>query len=151
MKKQIEIVYKWLQLTGNQFGNKEKLNLSIDLIDEEVKELKDANKEYNKFEIKDAIVDIFWVTLNNAYFNGISATELHDMFKSVFISNYSKFCKTLQEAENTIEAYKLGIHWDKMGEKIECIYELVKGLYVVKNAKTKKVMKSINYTPTNKL
>ena len=151
MKQTITSIYNWLDLAGFQFGDKSKLGLSLELIAEEVKELEDGNIMEDKFEIKDAIVDTFWVMCNNAYFNGITAKELSEMFNAVKRSNYSKFCTEVLEANQTCDAYEAGEHWDKKGTIYPCVVDTKEPYYIIKHAKTGKVLKSINYIPTKEL
>lgn len=143
-------IYEFLEISGVKFGNKLKVNLSISLIDEELIELKQGCINNDKEEIKDAIADLFVVLMNNAYYNNISIKEIEEMYNKVCISNKSKFCTSTVEASATVDAYKNGTHWDKLGTKIDCYYEKVGDYFIIKR-NDGKILKSINYKPVNKL
>ena len=139
--------YEWLELSGAKFGDTNKENLAISLIEEEFKELFEAYKNRNFEEIKDAYIDIQWVLLNLTYFMGISIQDLENFSRKVEISNYSKFCKSKEEAIETVYAYENGVHWDKEGIKIDCYFKQVGDYFVIKRSDNNKILKSINYTP----
>ncbi len=146
-----ENVYKWLELAGGKKGDLEKVELCKKLILEEIDELFIALEDNDLEEVKDAFVDIRWVTLNLTYFLGISLDELNDYARKIEISNYSKFCKNEQEALDTIYNYENGTHWDKMGEEIDCYFEKQGDFYIVKRRDNGKIMKSINYKSVRSL
>lgn len=143
-------IYIFLETGGNKYGDTSKKNLSIELIREEFKELTIASHENDRQEIKDAIGDLFFVIMNNAYFNGISVEEIEEIYEKICISNMSKFCTNQVEAQETVDAYQNGTHWDKLGTKIDCTWEFVNNYYIVKR-NDGKILKSINYKPVNKL
>lgn len=142
MKKSIRDVHNWLETAGHKFGDKGKLNLAIDLISEELQELKDAINNYDVEEIKDALTDLFWVQQNCSYFYGISPEELDEYAEAVSESNWSKFCTTEQDAIDTVEAYRSGTHPSKPNMRIDTYYEYVNGYYVIKRHDGK-VLKSL--------
>jgi hypothetical protein len=84
------------------------------------------------------------------YSVGVSPSDLNEFLRLVETSNYSKFCQTIGEAEQTVEAYKNGTHWDKPGDIIDCYFEQV-GVYFVILRKDGKVMKSISYKSLEQL
>lgn len=141
----IEKIYEWLELSGAKFGDSSKQDLALSLIKEEFEELFAAHKANDNKEIKDAYIDIIWVLSNLTYFRGISVDELHQYRNKVETSNFSKFCKTEQEALDTIYNYENGTHWDKLGTKIDCTYVKVNDYYIVKRLEDGKILKSINY------
>jgi hypothetical protein len=93
-------------------------------------------------EVKDAINDIDWVTRTASYFFGISTGDLEITSDKVMVSNYSKFCKTEEEAIKTVENYKT--------QEIDTFYEKQKDLYVIYRSDGK-IMKNINYLPVSEL
>ena len=151
MNKIITYVYTWLTTAGYKFG-KTKKELAISLIQEEFDELKNA-KTINE-EI-DAIIDLFWVILNYAFFVGISKEKLLEIEDEVKVSNFSKFCLTQTEALATIKAYSTGTHPDKKGICINTYYDKVEYdntiFYVVERLEDNKTLKSINYKPVTSL
>lgn len=121
------------------------VQLKVGLIDEELQELKEAIKSKNINDVRDALVDLRYV-LNGA----IVAFDLEEVhagdFHEVHASNQSKLCDTEEIAIATVNAYKNGVHPDKMGISIDCRY--VKnddGKYVVLRTVDDKYMKSIDY------
>lgn len=112
------------------------------LIKEEVDELLTAMENNDFTEICDGYFDVLWVVTQAAMLNGI---KLEDLLYAGFNSNMSKFCKTRQEAVDTVIAYELGKHPNKMGEQIDTRFEQVGDLYVVRRTSDNKVMKSINF------
>jgi NTP pyrophosphatase (non-canonical NTP hydrolase) len=143
-------IYKFLEISGAKLGDNFKVNLSLSLIDEELNELKQGCLNNDKEEIKDAIADLFFVIMNNAYFNNLNIKEIEEMYNKVCISNMSKFCSTVEEAEETVKHYLNGTHWDKLGVVIDCNWEYAEPFYIVKRIDGK-ILKNINYKPVNKL
>lgn len=123
MIEKIQNIYDWLKLSGHTFYNRENVPLAISLVDEEVLELKEAIESNNRFEVIDALEDIFWMCQNVAFFYGITPQELEDHSKKVFESNYSKFPQTKEEAETSVEMYRSGTHSSKLGTRIDTYYE----------------------------
>lgn len=138
-------VFNWLDVGGAVHGDDTFVPLAFDLVKEEVQELKEAITEGNKQEVMDAVADIFWVTMNVAYFYGISAEEMTEYFDKVSESNWSKYTTDEQVAIATVEAYNSGTHPDKPGVIIPTTYTKEGVWYVIRNAETGKILKSINY------
>lgn len=146
----INDVYNWLQTSGNKHGDTTKLLLSLNLIDEELNELKEAIHANNRNEIQDACLDIFWTTLNCAFFYGLTMEEVQSYVNKVSISNWSKFCTSQDMAEVTVDLYKKGEHPDKLGQKIDCYYERVGPFWIVKRTDGK-ILKSLKYIKVEEL
>lgn len=116
--------------------------LRIDLIKEELDELKEAIENKDMVEIGDALADILYVTYGAGVSFGI---DLDKAFDLVHTSNMSKLCKSEQEAKDTVEWYKK--------QKIQ-VYdspnyrpcESNHNLWTVYNESTGKILKSINYS-----
>lgn len=100
------------------------------------------NRERNLTEIRDGLADTY-VTLGNVAYD-LDITE--DDFEKVMKSNWTKFCNTEEEAQETVDLYMTGQHPDKPGEKIETYYEKGKNKYIVRK-KNGKIMKSYLYKP----
>ncbi|NDB84818.1 MAG: hypothetical protein EB127_19235 [Alphaproteobacteria bacterium] len=140
----VQDVYEWLSTAGTTV-DENMIPLSINLVDEEVDELKQAIANRDKKETMDAIADIFWVTMNVAYFSGINPREMFEYFDKVSDSNWSKFTTDEFTAQLTVEAYAEGTHPDKPGVKIDTQYDKVGMWYVIRNKETGKILKSIDY------
>ena len=124
--------------------NDEKLkNFRLSLIDEEVSELKEACKNNDFIEVIDACGDILYVVFGMCATYGININEA---FRIIHESNMSKLCKSEEEARETVEWYKQN---DKRYDSPA--YKLCNDTkhWMVYNESTKKVLKSINYTPAN--
>ena len=117
----------------------------LSLINEEVKELNDAIKNKDMTETLDALADIIYVVQGMGSSFGLNLDKAFDI---VHKSNMSKLCKTEEEAKRTVEYYKQNI--EKLGYTTPNYRLANDGInYVVFNESTKKILKSINYTPTN--
>lgn len=120
------------------------VELRLSLITEEVEELKQAIKEHDFTEVRDAIADILYVVYGMADSFGINA---NDDFSIVHNSNMSKLCNSEEEAKLTVKEYEKRY---KAGtspyDTPQYTYLENIGKWVVKNMSTGKVLKSINYT-----
>jgi NTP pyrophosphatase (non-canonical NTP hydrolase) len=94
--------------------------------------LKDTRKD-----LVDALVDIEWVVTNTLYFYNILLEEYQKQFDTVTDSNYSKFCKTEEEAKQSCQAYS-----DK---GIETYYIGRNGLFIILRKEDNKILKGINF------
>lgn len=141
----IEDVFKWLDVAGIQCEDSlSQRALGLSILDEEFKELWQGLVTGDKKEIMDGGTDFLWVFANNLRFHGISLEEFLEYAKKVSESNWSKFCSTLEEAQETIDAYQEGRHPNKPGECINCYFTKVGDKFVVYRHDGK-VMKSINF------
>ena len=148
MKESIQNIHTWLETAKPEFGSKEKLALSVNLIHEELKELSDSLCDHNRDEIIDAVADLWWVINNVTYYYGISPVEIESHLEKVKTSNFSKFCKTLDEAIETVKAYKFGDHPSKPNQNIETYYEYTNNEeypFVVLRKSDDKILKSLYY------
>ena len=142
----IKDIFDWLQTGGikNENTGSQK-NLGLDILKEEYEELVSGLIKEDKEEILDGAVDLVWVLCNNLLFNEISYEEFMEYFHKVSMSNWSKYCTTQEVAEETVKAYMEGTHPNKMGQKIDCYWECVKGIYVIKRMDGK-ILKSLYFT-----
>ena len=74
----------------SEFPNEKVTKLRVDLIQEELNELKEAIKDNNIVEVADALTDILYVTYGAGHSFGI---DLDKCFKEVQKSNMSKLDK----------------------------------------------------------
>lgn len=95
-------------------------------------------------ELRDACADLRVVMGNLIHFSGLRE-RFNEDFEEVMKSNFSKYCKTEEEAAETVKLYSEGTHPNKMGEKIDTFYEKVGDYYIIKNKETKKILKSVNF------
>lgn len=142
----IKDIFDWLQTGGIKYENTpEQKNLGLDILKEEYEELVEGLIKEDRNEILDGAVDEIWMIVNNLIFNGITYEEFMEYFQKVSMSNWSKYCTTQEVAEETVSAYQNAVHWDKPGIKIECYWEQVGNVYVIKR-NDGKILKSLYYT-----
>ena len=127
----------------NLFDSDPKLvKYRLDLITEEVDELKDAIEKKDFKEVIDALSDILYVTLGAFTAYGINADEAFELVQK---SNMSKLCVSEEEAKLTVESYKLDDRYDSPTYRLSD-----DGIrYIVYNESTCKILKSINYNPVS--
>lgn len=114
----------------------------LDLINEEVEELKEAIQNKDFKETIDALSDILYVVYGAFGAFGINADIA---FELVHKSNMSKLCKTKEEAIETVESYKKDSRYDSPAYRLSDDEKH----YVVYNQSTSKILKSINYSPVS--
>ena len=118
--------------------------LRIDLIKEELDELKEAIENNDMVEVGDALADILYVTYGAGVSFGI---DLDKAFDLVHESNMSKLCESEQEAIETVEWYRKNSKVYDSPEYRPC--KSNPNLWTVYNKSTGKILKSINYSPVN--
>ena len=123
-------------------SNTNLIKFRLSLIEEEFQELKDALKDKDISETRDAIADILYVVYGAAKAFGIDADK---DFDEVHNSNMSKFCLSEEEARHTVQWYKI----NKSCLYDSPVYEKIENVWVVKNRSTGKILKSIKYKPVS--
>lgn len=124
-------------LENPQIPSKERAELRVRLLQEELDELKEALSQKDLTEVADALCDLQYV-LNGAILEFGMASRFESLFEEVHRSNLSKACKDQNEAEQTLEQYK------KKG--IACYTKELNGKFNVYRTKDDKVLKSLNYS-----
>ena len=121
--------------------DKKRCDLRINLIEEELKELKEAIANDDLVEVADAFCDIQYV-LSGAILEFGLGEKFKGLFDEVQRSNMSKTCKTMEEAEATQEHYS---------QKDGTVSEIVSRgeEYIVYRKADGKVLKSVNYSPAD--
>lgn len=118
--------------------SKDRCDLRINLLQEELNELKEAIEENDLVEIADALSDIQYV-LSGAVLEFGLGTRFKALFDEVQRSNMSKTCKSLEEAQKTQEHYR-------KTKDTESFIEEKNGEYLVFRQSDQKVLKSVNYS-----
>jgi NTP pyrophosphatase (non-canonical NTP hydrolase) len=114
--------------------NEKELHLGLKLILEELDELKDALRKRDLTEVKDAGGDLIWVVTRLMQTCGIDTEKVLD---AIYESNMSKSCKTIEEARESVKAYK---------EKgIPTFIKENNGFFFVHREVDSKLLKSINF------
>ena len=115
--------------------------LRVELISEELNELKEAIANNDLVEVADALCDIQYVLSGAVHEFGMSEKFVR-LFNEVQRSNMSKACETKEEAEATIKYYK-----EEKGT--DSFYEEKEGKFLVYREGDRKTLKSINYSPAD--
>ncbi|HMG14769.1 MAG TPA: nucleoside triphosphate pyrophosphohydrolase family protein [Saprospiraceae bacterium] len=119
--------------------SKERSLLRINLLEEELKELKEAIEANDLVEVADAFCDIQYV-LSGAILEFGMGKKFRKLFKEVQRSNMSKACQDLQEAEDTLNHYR-------ELKDTEGYIKPKEDKYLVYRKSDHKVLKSIKYSP----
>ena len=120
---------------------RERCNLRVSLLAEELQELKQAIEDNNLVEIADALCDLQYV-LSGAILEFGLADKFKALFDEVHRSNMSKACKSEEEAQNTIQHYQKNHQCDAYHREEE-------SLFLVYRRNDNKTLKSINYSPAD--
>lgn len=115
--------------------------LRINLLQEELNELKEAIEDNDLVEVADALADIQYV-LSGAILEFGLGEKFKAIFDEVQRSNMSKTCKDMDEAIATKE------HYEKKKGMLSEIKES-NGEYLVYRIADGKVLKSVNYSPAD--
>lgn len=121
--------------------DKNRCELRVSLLQEELNELKEAIENKDLVEVADALCDLQYV-LSGAVLEFGLGEKFVELFNEVQRSNMSKACSSKQEAEATVKHYK-----DKDGTDAEIKQD--GDLYKVYRISDNKVLKSINYSPAD--
>lgn len=122
------------------FPPKERCELRLNLLQEELDELRTAIDDKDLVEVADALADLQYV-LSGAILEFGLGDRFKTLFEEVHRSNMSKTCRTLAEAEATVN------HYATLGQagKIEKVGEV----YLVYRSGDRKVLKNLAYSPAN--
>lgn len=127
-------------LKSPQIPSKERCELRISLLQEELNELKAAIEDNDMVEIADALCDLQYV-LSGAVLEFGLGEKFSALFNEVQRSNMSKACSNQQEAADTIAFYQ---------EKGEEAYLEISGDKINVHRKSDhKVLKNKYYSPAN--
>jgi predicted HAD superfamily Cof-like phosphohydrolase len=118
---------------------RERANLRVSLLAEELKELQQAIEDNDLVEVADALCDLQYVLAGAILEFGL-ADRFKSLFDEVHRSNMSKACKTIDEAEQTIAHYLAK-------DNTEAHYKEMDGLFLVYRTADNKTLKSIAYSP----
>lgn len=120
---------------------KDRCALRVNLLQEELNELKEAIGENDLTEVADALADLQYV-LSGAILEFGLADSFKEVFDEVQRSNLSKACSSESEAVATQEAYQ-------RKDGTESYIEKVNGKFVVYRKGDHKVLKSTRYSPAD--
>ena len=119
----------------------DRCQLRVNLIEEELDELRHAIKHNDLVEIADALCDIQYV-LSGAVLEFGLGDKFKALFDEVQRSNMSKSCRSLEEAQATQQHYL-----DRDGT--ESYVRQEGDVWLVYRTSDNKTLKSINYSPAD--
>jgi predicted HAD superfamily Cof-like phosphohydrolase len=119
----------------------ERCRLRIALLEEELKEFREAIAHGDLVEIADALCDMQYV-LSGAVLEFGLGEKFKALFDEVQRSNMSKTCHSLEEAEATVRHYE-------QTRGYECYIQQEGDAYLVYRKGDHKTLKSINYSPAD--
>jgi len=121
--------------------HRDRCALRLSLLEEELKELREAIDQKDIVAVADAFCDLQYV-LSGAILEFGLGEKFKALFDEVQRSNMSKTCKSMEEAESTKSYYKLERGMDSVirqsGDE-----------FLVYRKSDGKVFKSVNYSPPN--
>ncbi len=120
-----------------QIPSRDRCKLRVDLLQEELDELKEAIKDNDLVEVADALSDLQFV-LNGAVLEFGMSDKFDDINDEVYRSNMSKACKNKEEVQLTQKFY--------LNRGIETIVEENDNVHIVKRKSDNKILKNINYS-----
>jgi len=120
--------------------DQDRCDLRIELIQEELNELRQAIIDNDLVEVADALCDIQYVLAGAVLEFGLGH-NFATLFAEVQRSNMSKACETKEVAEKTVA------HYAKQGTDAYIIAS--DGKYLVYRKADNKTLKSIKYSPAN--
>ena len=124
-----------------QIPSKERCDLRINLMQEELDEIKVAIENNDFVEISDGLCDLMYVLCGSILEFGLK-DKFNELFNEVHESNMSKACSSEKEASETVTHYKLK-------DGTEAHYKEIDGKWLVFRDSDNKVLKSVDYTPAN--
>lgn len=124
-----------------QIPSKERCQLRVSLLQEELEEIKDAIEKEDVVEIFDGFVDLLYILVGSCLEFG-GKEKFNELFEEVHRSNMSKACNSHQEAIETL------LHYKKK-DGTEGYYKEVDGKWLVYRKEDDKILKSVNYSPAN--
>ena len=138
---QFHELFKQPILTEPAIPSKDRSSLRVDLLQEELDELRIAIEKKDIVGVADALADIQYVLSGTVLEFGL-ASRFGWILNEVHRSNMSKACDTQEEAVRTIERYR--------NEEGVTAYAYQDGdKWIVRRVLDNKTLKSINYSPAN--
>ena len=128
-------------LSSPEIPPKDRCDLRVELIREELNELAEAIENKDLVEVADALCDIQYV-LSGAVLEFGLGDKFVTLFEEVQRSNMSKACKTEQEAQATVKHYT-------ENKNTPCYYKEADGKFLVYRESDNKTLKSVNYSPAD--
>jgi len=128
-------------LTEPQIPSSKRCELRINLMQEELNEIKEAIENNDLVEVSDGLCDLMYVLCGSILEFGLG-DRFNELFNEVQRSNRSKACDCELDAIDTLQFYQ-----DKDGK--EGYYVEKNGKWLVYRKSDNKVLKSIKYSPAS--
>jgi predicted HAD superfamily Cof-like phosphohydrolase len=128
-------------LESPQIPSKDRCDLRVSLLQEELNELSEAINNNDLVEVADALADIQYV-LTGAVLEFGLGEKFVELFDEVQRSNMSKACENQQEAISTLSHYK-------KKDGTEGYYKELNGKWIVYRNGDDKILKSVGYSPAS--
>lgn len=119
--------------------SEDRCELRVELLQEELNELKDGIKAKDIVEIADAFADLQYVLSGAIHEFGLG-DRFGSIFDNVHQSNMSKICSSYEESAETLKHYKnqgVEVYSEHLGDN----------KYIIKRTSDNKVLKNVYYTP----
>ncbi len=117
---------------------KKRCALRVELLQEELDELRQAIEDHDISEVADALCDLQYVLAGAVLEFGLGE-KFADLFAEVQRSNMSKACTTKEEAEQTVA------HYARQGTPAYIVAS--DGQFLVYRKSDNKTLKSVKYSP----
>lgn len=146
MKDAIEKIREWNKTASVPereepgFPSQNRIDLRINMLDEEITELEKAAACGDIVGVFDALCDIQYVLLGAVTDFGLQEV-FEEGFDEVHRSNMSKFCRYTHDARESVNRY--------MDKGVETYYKKVGDLFVIRRNEDDKILKGIFFTPPN--
>lgn len=124
-----------------QIPSKDRCELRLSLLQEELDEIKEGIEKGDVVEVADGFADLLYILMGSCLEFGMG-DKFNTLFDEVHRSNMSKACNSHQEAIETL------LHYKKK-DGTEGYYKEVDGKWLVYRKEDNKVLKSVNYSPAN--
>ncbi|WKV11528.1 nucleoside triphosphate pyrophosphohydrolase family protein [Marivirga harenae] len=124
-------------LSEPQIPSKNRAELRLNLLREELQELEEAVKNQDLVEAADALCDLQYV-LAGAILEFGMGERFASLFEEVQRSNMSKVCRSEEEAQATVNHY--------ISQNQDAYYERKEDFFLVYRKSDNKTLKSINYS-----
>lgn len=139
--KQFHETFNHPVLSNPGIPDKSRCELRINLMQEELNEIKEGIENNDIVEVADGLCDLMYVLVGSIHEFGLN-NEFEELFKEVQRSNMSKACNNEQEAIDTVKFYlnrdNTIAEYKQKGEK-----------WIVYRKSDNKLLKSINYSSAN--
>mmetsp|Transcript_9276 Transcript_9276/g.17637 ORF Transcript_9276/g.17637 Transcript_9276/m.17637 type:complete len:278 (+) Transcript_9276:165-998(+) len=137
--------FKCPTLDRPQLPSRHRMNLRLNLIQEEVRELQESLNSGDLVEAADALADIQYVLTGTVHELGMGHC-FAELVEEVHRSNMSKACTSYPEAERTVSHYAAARGVVATIDKVELDGQKA---FLVKRASDGKALKSVDYSPPN--